>query len=132
MRDRSITTESERHLYQEQQRMAGFTIDPAVFGRLDDLLTSISAAGITPVVVNLPVTDQFIELTPNGRSDYEAYVAAITASATKAGVTLLDLGDAGAIGLDQTVDFADVNHLNATGATKLTAALSSQLGRCGG
>lgn len=127
MRDRFIADESFQHRRQEELVMADYRFSPAAYEQLGALLSAVKAAGVTPIVANLPVNDLFIELAPRGRADYDEYVDAIEATSAAAAVEFLDLAS---VELDQAADYADVNHLNASGATKLTEELDRHLDRC--
>lgn len=129
MRDRLIANESLQHRRQEELVMADYRFSPAAYGALRALLETATAAGMTPIVANLPVNDLFIDLAPGGRQDYDEYVAAIASASADAGVEFIDLGTTE---LDQALDYADVNHLNASGARQLTEELDARLvNRCG-
>lgn len=130
LRGNLITEETERHRLQESNWLAQYDFDPQVYSRLDDLLAAATEAGVHPIVVNLPVTDTFIEFAPQGEAAYASHVSAIRESADGVGATFIDLGNPAESGLVVDADFADVNHLNASGATKLTAALASRLEAC--
>jgi hypothetical protein len=127
MQNRLIENESPDHRAQERRKMAAYRFDQAVLDEFAALLRAIGSAGIEPIVVDLPVTDQFTELAPEGTADYVRYQRALADTAAAEGTDLIDLSS---VELDPAVHFADVNHLNAAGRTTLTAALDRRLDRC--
>jgi hypothetical protein len=124
LRDRVLAMESAAHRQQEVEAMEKFRPDPAPYRELEGLLGRLGAAGHTAVVVNLPVTDLFVDLAPNGRADYTDYLTRLEAATSAANTELIDLA---ATPLDRDSEYADVNHLNLRGSMKVTAALVEQL-----
>lgn len=86
------------------------------------LIAGVEAAGARPVLVEMPVTAEYIAAHPRGEVDYEAFKQAISGIATASSVPLIDL--------DRPRDhalFADELHLNRTGATRFSTALARAL-----
>ena len=95
------------------------TQDP---GALRRLIAGAQHSGARVVLVDLPVTPEYIAYHPRGDADYQESKRAIGEMARDTGVGLIDL--------DQTRDhglFADELHLNHKGATAFTVALTDAL-----
>jgi hypothetical protein len=119
--DRVIAEESAKHRRQEIDEMDDFRLRDADLRALDELIEHLDARGADVTVVNLPVTDLFIELTPNETDDYLGYLDAVESVARRAGAPFVDGHDL--VPLDAETQFADVNHLNRDGARAFTTAL---------
>ena len=87
------------------------------------LLTFLKANAERVVVVNMPVTEDYVDAHPNGEDDYRAYTSALEAEAGRADVELVDLG------LWSPLYFADPAHLNARGAERITGVLDDLLAK---
>jgi hypothetical protein len=116
--------ESATHRQQEIDAMDKYQPDPSAFRQFQDLLGRLNAAGHTVVVVNLPVTDLFVDLAPNGEADYRDYRTRLEAVTSAAQTHFVDLAETP---LDRDADYADVNHLNLRGSMKVTVSLVRQL-----
>lgn len=99
------------------------TEDPAALRRL---VAGIRDGGATPVLVKMPVTDEYVAFHPNGERDYAAFEHAIGELASDEEVALLDLAWS-----RDTALFADELHLNRAGAVELTTRLAEALDREG-
>lgn len=98
--------------------------EPAALRRLVD---GVTASGARAVLVEMPVTDEYIARHPRGAADYAEFEAFMARFATEAGVDLIS-------DLDTRRDhrwFADEIHMNNDGATAFTAALVDELRRVG-
>jgi hypothetical protein len=126
-RGQLIEDESPRHRRQEASEVADYRLGQAQLEALAGLIENIERSGALPIVLNLPVSDRFIELAPQGRRDYEDYVAAVRNLTEELGVTLVD---ATVLELDQDRDFADVNHVNARGAERVSRLLAVHMLPC--
>lgn len=82
------------------------------------LIAGLQASGARVVLVQLPITEDFIDRHPRKGADYAQAKLAIADLARGANVDLLDLD-----GIRDHADFADEIHLNRKGATKFTVAL---------
>ena len=98
------------------------TLDPAA---VDRLIRFARSRGIKVVLVDMPVTNDYVARHPHGEADYETFIAAVQALATRDGATVVDLD-----GLRDHSLFADEVHLNKHGAqvfsTQLAAALAPE------
>ena len=120
--DHVIADESAAHRQQEADEMATYTLDNADIVALDELLTRLHDEDIDVVLVNLPVTDIFVDMAPNGTADYDRYLDAIAGVAARTGTGFFD---GNKVDLDHERQFADVNHLNRDGSQAFTAALGA-------
>jgi hypothetical protein len=91
---------------------------------LTRLVRQLKRAGITPVVVNLPVTPDYIAAHPNGAADYDAYRAAVEGIAVSEQILLVDAVEYFTV--EQGV-FKDMTHLNVWGARRFSRRLGSLL-----
>jgi hypothetical protein len=99
----------------------------------DELLGGLAERGVGAAVVVLPVTEDYVDLHPGGRAQYEEFLGLAERLATENGAAFIDLHD---LAPDDSW-FADTHHLNATGSDALSAALPGLLpegfaigGRC--
>jgi hypothetical protein len=115
--DQVIADESEEHRAQEESEMADYRLGAAELAALGDMLDLLADREIHAVVVDLPVSELFIEMTPGGRSDYAQYRSAIEAITAQKGVGLID---GASVPIVEARDFADVNHLNREGSIRFT------------
>jgi hypothetical protein len=86
------------------------------------LIAGVEATGARAVLVEMPVTPEYIAFHPRGDADYAAFKQAIAGIAQTTSVPLIDL--------DQPRDhalFADELHLNRVGAIQFSAALARAL-----
>lgn len=91
------------------------------------LVRRAKSAGTMVVLVDMPVTDEFIARHPNGQADYDTYRSLLRTFATRMSVRLIEVTD-----LRDHAMFADEIHLNAAGAAAFTAAIASQLATAAG
>lgn len=87
-----------------------------------DTIRAVQAVGATVVLVDMPVTDEYIELHPGGAADYDRYLAALRGLAAETGATLLEYDT-----LRDHALFADLVHLGRPGAATLTERLAADL-----
>jgi hypothetical protein len=78
--------------------------------------------GVEVVLVNMPVTQDYIDRHPKGAEDYETYLGFMGAFAAEEGVTLLDFHE-----ISDHQYFADEVHLNLIGAQLFTGQLIAAL-----
>ena len=93
------------------------------------LLRTIAAAeelGATVVLVELPVTEEYVAFHPDGAADYDEFEDMLAELAAEAGVPVLDLD----VDRDH-VRFADELHLNRRGATEFSEDLAAALRSAG-
>jgi hypothetical protein len=103
--------------------LADFEIARSQVDATRRLVDDLRERGHEVVLVTLPVTDDFVELHPDGTADVEDFRAAIGSIATDTGALWVDY-------LDRdfpTDQFADTHHLNAEGSTALTNDLRAEL-----
>jgi hypothetical protein len=89
-----------------------------------DLLAGLAEDDVDTAVVVLPVTDDYVELHPGGRAQFEEFLGLAEELADEAGATFIDLHD---LAPDDSW-FADTHHLNATGSDGLSRELAARLG----
>ena len=118
--DHVIADESVEHRQQEADEMATYTLDNSDIAALEELLIRFHDEDVDVVLANLPVTDIFVAMAPNGVADYDRYLDAISQVAARTGTGFFDGNE---IALDHDRQFADVNHLNRDGSQAFTAAL---------
>lgn len=106
------------------QLLADFDLGGVQQRHAADLIRSLTDRGVEVVLVQLPVTDEFIALHPDGGDDWGEYRAAMRTLAAGTGARLVDLSD----GFEPD-EFADTHHLNADGAARVSARLAEELGR---
>lgn len=94
--------------------------DPLALHRL---ITTAQADGVRVVLVQLPVTPEYLARHPHP-DDYARFESAVAAIAADTGADVLDLD--GVVGTDHTY-FADEVHLNARGSAVLTEAVARGL-----
>ena len=96
-------------------------VSPAEVATLGGIIADLQASGAKVVLVDAPVTEDYVDLHPHGATDYAAYRHALTGLAAAAHVPYLP----GAVW--PTTFFADPLHLNENGARRLSAQLGTQL-----
>jgi hypothetical protein len=113
--DNSLADEPADHLAQERAAMAHFTVAPAEVTALGDLLDELHQRGIRALVVNLPVTDQFIGMADGGQTAYDSYVTVVEDATLSHHGEWLDA-------MQQSWPdryFGDVSHVNELGIQEL-------------
>ena len=103
-------------------RMGGTQIDAA-----DGLITELADRGVEVVLLVLPVTQDYVELHPEGGADFQRFLVTARRLAERTGAVLVDAhgwaeGDA---------QFADTHHLNGDGALAFSADLPELLADAG-
>ena len=101
------------------------------------LLDGLAERDVDTAVVVLPVTQDYVDLHPEGAAQYEEFLAEAERLAADAGAAFLDLHDLFADEAEPDSFFADTHHLNGVGANRLSRALPDLLpedfavgGRC--
>lgn len=89
---------------------------------LERVVTGLRDQGITVVLVDMPVTDEYVLAHPGGAADYEVYLRYLRAFAERVGAPLIEMS-----GVRDHALFADEIHLNIDGATQLTNALVARI-----
>ncbi|MBL8775680.1 MAG: hypothetical protein JNK12_07110 [Acidimicrobiales bacterium] len=103
-------------------RMGGTQIDAA-----DGLITELADRGVEVVLLVLPVTQDYVELHPEGGADFQRFLVTARRLAERTGAVLVDAhGWAGG-----DAQFADTHHLNGDGALAFSADLPDLLAEAG-
>jgi hypothetical protein len=104
-----------------REPLAGFTLSTKQLDALGRLAVWFREQGARVVLLDVPVTADYIDLHPAGAADYESYGQALAGLAGQAGVELLRPGI-----WDPSL-FSDPLHLNGAGVERLTAELDAYL-----
>jgi hypothetical protein len=94
-----------------------FEVGPSKVAAAVGTLQDIKASGAGTLLVDMPITSDYIALHPNGWGDWATYEKAMTAIASASGVAEVPAQ------LWTPAYFADPFHLNGTGALRLTGLL---------
>jgi hypothetical protein len=100
-----------------------FTIGDHEVRVLTELATALRRGGTDVVVVNMPVTADYLTLHPHGESDYRAATEAMQRVAERSGSRFIDVG----IWPNQL--FGDPIHLNGAGVRRLAGELAPELAK---
>lgn len=100
-----------------------FQLDGPNLDELVGLIEDLEAQSIPVLVVNMPVTEDYIRIHPGGESEYQEYVATLASISRSHGSEFVDLGQSGL----PTDLFEDPFHLNADGAEILSTELARML-----
>lgn len=115
------------HVERERRALARYRTGGVQEEALRALITGLHDRGIAVVVVNLPTYEPItVPMHPRGNSDLARYWSTLRSVASDTKAVLLDGRNAGAFGRE---DFADPEHLNGRGASRLTAWLATELDR---
>ena len=104
--------------------MNAFTFDGPSVESFVEMITRLQAIGCTVIVVNMPFRDALLEISDTGSEDYQAYLNALHALSSQLGFTWLDYQENMTFTDD---DFRDVDHLNTTGAIRLSEGLAQDV-----
>jgi hypothetical protein len=99
--------------------LGNFTVGGPELDALGQILSTAGRRGIFALVVNMPVTADFVAFHPHGAADYHEASAAMRQLATAANVPFVD------VGVWPTSLFGDPIHLNAAGSQRFTAVLAA-------
>lgn len=102
-----------------------FKIGAAKVATLRRMLTALAARHIKVVVVNMPVTQVYVEAHPRGKADYDAGVSTLRREARRVGAQFVDVG----VWPDRY--FADSAHVDALGSRRFTRLIGGVLARLG-
>lgn len=122
-----LTTDQRTHLY-NKAGVLNYSVNGVQQDALRRTVAEAQARGIQIVLVNMPLADDYYHNFDNV-SDYEQYMTALTHLAAEADIPLWNME-----GTDPTFDyqpfsddeFADLNHLNANGAERLSTLLAQR------
>ena len=92
----------------------GFSVGDAQVGDLRRLLVLLRSRAEHVVLLNMPVTKDYVRYHPRGRVDYDQYLDAVRSEAKRADVPFVD----GGIWPDRY--FADPVHMNRQGSVRIT------------
>ncbi|GIU83429.1 MAG: hypothetical protein KatS3mg008_0204 [Acidimicrobiales bacterium] len=106
----------------QTEMLASWTLDPVELDSLSRLVTELRRRRVVPVLVVLPVTDEYLRLHPGGRADFRLFLDEIEELGREHDVTVLDFHSA-----EPATHFADVHHLNEEGARSLTRNIARLL-----
>jgi hypothetical protein len=98
-----------------------YTVGAQERRRLQTLATTLRARGIRVLVLNMPVTQDYVALHPHGADDYRAATAAIERLAQRSGSGYVDAG------IWPTTLFSDPIHLNGVGARRLSRQIAASV-----
>lgn len=93
---------------------------------LERLVEGIQAAGGAVVLVDMPVTDEYVNAHPNGQADYDTYLGMLRELGQRTGAPVLEHS-----AMRDHQYFADIVHLNITGATELSNLVSAEIVQLG-
>lgn len=106
------------------QLLADYEISDDQVAAATELIESLQDQGVEVVLVQLPVTEEFVSLHPNGADDWDQYQAALAGIGEETGARLIDLSE----GFDESEMFADTHHLNGEGSASVSERLAAELG----
>lgn len=115
------------HMERERRALRRYRTGGVQANALRALITDLRGRGIAVVVVNLPTFEPVtVPMHPRGEIDTAGYWSTLRSVADATGTLLLDGRNAGPFDRE---DFADPEHLNGRGASRLTAWLAAELDR---
>jgi hypothetical protein len=97
-----------------------FEVGGEEMAALDRLITGVRAAGVVPVLVRMPVTEDWVALHPKGTSDFEQFERTLSTFARERAVPYADLAQQ----FSSHDDYADPVHLNGQGLLRFTEILA--------
>lgn len=105
----------------------GVPVDAWTLGRrnpqeLEAFVEGMQDDGTTVVLIDMPVTDDFVLAHPRDQIDYDVYLGQLRELADRTGATLIEKSS-----LRDYALFADEVHLNIDGATRLTHEVVAEL-----
>jgi hypothetical protein len=101
----------------------GYEVGGEEMAALGRLIDGLRAAGVAPVVVRMPCTDDWVDLHPGGRRDFENFETALDSAARQHDVPHVDLRTP----FSSLEEFADPVHLNGEGQVRFTNLLADVL-----
>jgi hypothetical protein len=122
--DRSLADFSPSERMQAQNRAGVLNYSPQgeQADALKAMIATIREHGAEPILVNMPLADQYYE-NFDSPSDYQKYRAALQEIAEDFHVALLDMEAVQGEAFGDS-EFGDLNHLNQAGAARLSARLA--------
>ncbi len=122
-RDRVDTGGTAARRFLTEQLLGDYAVSRRESESLVALIQHLREAGAEPVLVLLPVTQEYVDLHPSGITDFQAFLEVIHHVADATRTDLYDLHDA----IDTPESFADTHHLNESGSGQLTRMLVGRL-----
>jgi hypothetical protein len=110
----------DRQLKMWNQLLENFEVGEAEMTALGRLIEGVRAAGAIPVLIRMPVTGDWVQLHPGGRSDFEQFERTLSSFARERSVPYADLASK-FLSLE---DYADPVHLNGKGLLRFTNLLA--------
>jgi hypothetical protein len=111
--------------YQPSQQfsdeMRGYNLGDAQVARLRRLLTFLSERAEHVIVVNMPVTKDYVALHPRKRKDYDVFSRVLEQEAERAGAPYIDAG------VWPNRFFADPVHVNSAGSRRITKIIDDEI-----
>ncbi len=101
--------------------LLAYSASDSQFGAVRSTIDRLHAAGVRVILLDVPVTAQYVSLHPRGAEDYRSYEAALNVLAAQTGAELVDTGTWLAPA------FSDPLHLNGVGAELLTTLVDRYL-----
>lgn len=121
LRDHAFRASGDIVEFFRREPLAGFDVTEDQLGAFRRLVAGLVADGLRVVVLDMPVTDDYVALHPDGAEDHRRYEEAVDEVVAATGAALLRPG----VWPDEL--FADPLHLNAFGGERLTAELDALL-----
>jgi hypothetical protein len=118
-------TETLRRVFANTGVLAQFEVGPAQLQTFRELIAFLKARAKRVVVVNMPVTSDYVDSHPNGAADFHKYTDTLEKETDRSDVELVD------VGLWPAGYFADPAHLNARGSKRISRMLDDVLGQGG-
>lgn len=116
-----LTDDGKRRI--EEGQLKDFEPEGENLQYLETLVNEVVSADIKVVLVNMPVTDDYVNLHPRGESDYTDFVRTLEYFADDHGIQLLDFGRE----IESLDLFRDPSHLNYMGADVFSRMLAAAL-----
>lgn len=101
--------------------LLAYTPSETQFGAVRRTIERLHAAGVRVILLDVPVTEQYVSLHPRGAEDYLGYEAGLNVLAAQTGAELVDTGTW------LPPAFSDPLHLNGFGAELLTTVVDQYL-----
>ena len=115
-------TESGKRRIKEGE-LEDFRLQGPDLEELEGLVEDLQSQGVGVVLLNMPVTDDYIALHPNGLRDYTRYLGELTDLARRRDIRFLDFGrEVSSLDL-----FRDPTHLNPTGAARFSRVVAEAM-----
>jgi hypothetical protein len=104
-----------------REPLHNFALSPAALRAIERLAAFLEKGGTRVILLDVPVTNLYVQLHPKGIADYQAYESAINDVATRTGAELVHAGTW------DPLFFSDPLHLNRAGMVRLTRVLDAHL-----